>query len=533
MQSFCYFRTKGTDIFLTSVEITRLIQRCRQGDTEALGALYESYAKRMSSVCRRYLSDKRAINDVLHDSFVIIFTSLDTLRDDSKAEAWMMSITRNVASKYKDFQKAHRTVAFDETSSNAPFDEEFQEEIKDISMDELMAMIDKLPEGYGKVFRLAVFEGLSHNEIAEMLNIEPHSSSSQLARAKKLLRKMIQQYWAVLLLLLIPITLLLLRKENSVADGETPVVVNHNDTPTTQPTEQNQEPAEVVQQPTQKTTNSTADTQRSAVANKTDYALIDTSTTMVAQDATTADTLLNGQPSDTIQFIQKMAETPYYDRANLFPEKINPKTNTNQLWAVGFAYTGGVAEQTIDMGMGAEDASVQGNASNASEEILQYDIKPITLALSFRYKQSRRFALESGVNYIRRVSEMRRIYRNYCSYKPTDVSHYLGLPIKGIYTMASGKRWSLYGNLGITMGIPVYSQVYVSGVTRSEAEKLDLTAPRAPWLWFPSAGLGVQCNITKHIGIYTEPSVKYYISTSDKIKHPFAFSLPLGIKFIW
>ena len=85
-----------------TMEITRLIERCRQGDADALGELYEAYAKKMKGVCRRYVSDEQDINDVLHDAFVIIFTSFDKLRDDKKAEAWMMSITRNVASKYKD-----------------------------------------------------------------------------------------------------------------------------------------------------------------------------------------------------------------------------------------------------------------------------------------------------------------------------------------------------------------------------------------------------------------------------------------------
>ena len=85
-----------------SMEVTRLIERCRQGDADALGELYKTYAQRMRGVCRRYVSDEETISDVLHVSFVIIFTSFDKLRDDRKAEAWMMSITRNVASKYKD-----------------------------------------------------------------------------------------------------------------------------------------------------------------------------------------------------------------------------------------------------------------------------------------------------------------------------------------------------------------------------------------------------------------------------------------------
>ena len=176
------------------MEITRLIERCREGDADALGELYKAYAQQMRGVCRRYISDEQMVEDVLHDAFVIIFTSFDRLRDEQKAEAWMMSITRNVASKCKDHLDALPTVPLDKTNDAtfAASDNE-QQGVRGVPLSEVMRMIDRLPEGYGQVFRLSVFEGLSHNEIADMLGIEPHSSSSQLARAKKMLRMMMQQ----------------------------------------------------------------------------------------------------------------------------------------------------------------------------------------------------------------------------------------------------------------------------------------------------------------------------------------------------
>lgn len=71
---------------------------------------------------------------------------------------------------------------------------------------ELLEIIDKLPSGYRKVFRMAVIDGFSHKEIAEKLGIEPHSSSSQLTRAKVLLRDMInRRMLAVISIILISI----------------------------------------------------------------------------------------------------------------------------------------------------------------------------------------------------------------------------------------------------------------------------------------------------------------------------------------
>ena len=62
----------------------------------------------------------------------------------------------------------------------------------------MLRMIESLPEGYSTVFKLAILEGLSHKEISLLLNIAPHSSSSQLSRAKDMLRKLISQYRIVI-----------------------------------------------------------------------------------------------------------------------------------------------------------------------------------------------------------------------------------------------------------------------------------------------------------------------------------------------
>ena len=143
-----------------SMEVTRLIEHCRQGDKDALGELYKAYSLKMKGVCRRYISDEQAINDVLHDAFVIIFTSFDKLRDDRKVEAWVMSITRNVASKYKDHLTKIPVVQLKEAEQVATSEGEV--DMKGVPLENVMQLVDRLPDGYGQVFRLSVFEGMSH-----------------------------------------------------------------------------------------------------------------------------------------------------------------------------------------------------------------------------------------------------------------------------------------------------------------------------------------------------------------------------------
>lgn len=530
---------------MVSMEIAKLIERCRQGDAAALGELYKTYAKQMYGVCKRYLSDKQSINDAVHDSFVVIYTSLDTLRDNSKAETWMMSIARNVASKYKDYSKALQTVSLEKLDENEILAEETQENVvKELSSSEIASLVDKLPDGYGNIFRLAVFEGMSHKEIAAQLGIEPHSSSSQLARAKKMLRSMIRRTWPALLLLLIPVTLLLLRKENPVADEAQPVATTLEETSGSIPTEQIQEQAQesaqeptIVHQPTRQMNRPIANVPRKTTVSINEQITPDTLTDMLAQEATIGDTLYDNPQHDTIQFFPK-TETPYYDLADIFPEKtviVGDKTDAHK-WSLGVAYTGSFNEQTISgMKYAADEAFTDSKTESVDveDEYLQNGTKPISLALTVRYKQSRRFALETGVSYIRRISEFKTTTSDNFLYTQSQTTHYLGVPVKAVCNMATGKRWSLYGNLAITMGVPIHSQTYIVNIRRSMAENLTVTNRPATWLWLPSAGLGIQYNITRNIGIYAEPSLQYHIQTRYNIRHPFTFSSPLGIKFIW
>ena len=415
------------------MEITRLIERCRQGDADALGELYKAYAQQMRGVCRRYISDEQTLDDVLHDAFVIIFTSFDKLRDVRRAEAWMTAITRNVASKCKERQVAVTMVPLEEAETVSQHTE--QADVRGVPLSEVVRMIDRLPEGYGKVFRLSVFEGMSHKEIADMLGIEPHSSSSQLARAKKMLRKMMQQYWvAGLLLLLVPVTFFLLRKgDTAVKDGK-PVVAKQKDTPKELQIDLRQKPV-IVDLP----------------VHRTDSVMSDTLSNIIAQEQIVPDTI----STDTTETMRKV-ELPHYDIADLLPEKPTISTNNDKKWSLQLAYAGQLGEQnrynqpfsykptpsatqslpgpspsptipsSIDNwtdyavylannpdAVSDKTRSVimriaLNNANRPGEDKIlrsSHHQMPVTWSLALKYRLNHRFGLESGLSYSRLTSD--------------------------------------------------------------------------------------------------------------------------------
>ena len=510
------------------MEVTRLIERCREGDADALGELYKAYAQRMRGVCRRNVSDEQAVDDVLHDAFVIIFTSFDRLQDARKAEAWMMAITRNVASKYKEHQKSLSFVPLEEAGSLVASHEE--PTVKGVPLEEVLKLIDKLPEGYGKVFRLSVFEGLSHKEIADMLGIEPHSSSSQLARAKKILRKMMQQYWAgMLLLLLMPLTFLLLRKGGTAVKEEEPAIAKQKDTPkqnthTDEPSEEYPQEPIIVHIPEHHTP---IDTLQSVVAQAIDSIMSDTQTNMIAQEQSTPDTIKNNEQADTTHIIEKQ-NLPHYDITDLFPDKPVTRTRNKQRWSIDLAYAGGMGDQNFNrpysftetptlattgeppspvtfenwsdyaafLADNADDGSSHSrsvimnialnNAGDAAgtgaDKIIRksHHCMPVNFSLALKYRLSNRFAIETGLNYSRMRSDF-EMGSNGNTINEQQTIHYLGIPVKGICNIYNRKMWSLYGSLGVTTEIPVYSRLGTSYYLHGTLETTDKTTIRAPW----------------------------------------------------
>ena len=197
MQSFRFFHS-----FITINSIVMPTHRKSTGttpfDSQTLGELYETYAPQLLRICLRYVKNQAEAEDVLHDAFVIIFTHIDHLRDETKLVHWMTVIVRNLALRHA--KASEERLRLHEAMTEELADDDSPPSSSVIPMERLLEAIETLPRGYGEVFRLAVLDGLSHEEIGQLLGIAPHSSSSQLARAKRMLRKLLADYRLLLIL---------------------------------------------------------------------------------------------------------------------------------------------------------------------------------------------------------------------------------------------------------------------------------------------------------------------------------------------
>ena len=168
-------------------EILKLISLCKKGDRKAQFDLYGRYSGLLYAVALRYTNTKIDAEDVVQNSWVKIFSKLDSFSENNSFEGWMRRIVVNTAITLyrKNLKHANQ---LDITDVHAtPRDIEASKKC-DFTRDELERAIARLPEGYGLVFKLYVIDGYKHKEIAEMLDIEENTTKSQLSRAKKYLQ---------------------------------------------------------------------------------------------------------------------------------------------------------------------------------------------------------------------------------------------------------------------------------------------------------------------------------------------------------
>ena len=179
---------------ITSEQI--LIHKLKDGDREAMKNLYGLYSSYLTAVCSRYIPDYDSLKDILQDSFVKIFMSIDRFeyRGEGSLKAWIRKIAVNEALKFLKRSSKDNIVSTDSIPDIPDNQEEEDLKTEDIPESVIQEMIKKLPDGYRTIFNLYVFEDMSHKEIASMLGIKENSSASQLHRAKAMLAKWINEY---------------------------------------------------------------------------------------------------------------------------------------------------------------------------------------------------------------------------------------------------------------------------------------------------------------------------------------------------
>lgn len=169
--------------------IEYLLEGCKRGDRQAQEALYRQLSSTMLGICMRYASDRSEAEDILQMGFIKVFQKIGEFRMEGSFEGWIKRIMVNTA--IENYRKNLRTltaVSLDEAAEAGQ-----TVNLNSLEVQDLLKIIQELPNGFRLVFNLYAIEGYSHKEIADQLGISEGGSKSQLSRARAILKEKIRQ----------------------------------------------------------------------------------------------------------------------------------------------------------------------------------------------------------------------------------------------------------------------------------------------------------------------------------------------------
>lgn len=553
-----------------------LINRCKAGEREALHLLYEQNRPRLLNICRQYTKADDVAEDLLHDAFVIILTSLNQLRDEDKLESWMTTIVRNVGYHYKMHlgkeQAALQQMGIDRQGVT---DNGIMPDIE-----ELQELVAQLPEGYQQVFRLSVFEGLSHQEIGHLLGIAPHTSSSQLSHAKRMLKILIKQSWVLILILIaIPTAIWnLLQKEEPDAIKDLKTVSDNSN-------QQKPQPEPVVESPHDKPVYVSISKRPSvhsiryqieavilpdSIPFMEEHADTLTEITQVIKEDTLRDTLIfrhepipasNDEPHITMESPSKSStwniqlaysgqtgqRDNYMAAANINQQSFASVSNTfipanyafsnwiDYSWSLNNAFpTDEVTAETRSL----MEIAAQNSMINHGEMVAQHTHElPFNIQLTLSRQLTSRLSIETGLSYTQ-MKSVTITGSSTAHIKEQQRLRYIGIPLRFGWKWYNKSHFSLYTSAGAMLEFPIRSTLNVNHITNDITTFSKESTLDAPIQWSMSLGLGVQYDLTPHLGIYMEPSLQYYFDDGSNLKsyrteHPLSITLPLGLRFHW
>jgi RNA polymerase sigma factor (sigma-70 family) len=169
-------------------DLHQLIRGCIKQDRKCQKMLYKAFYGFSMGICLRYAGNRDEAAEVMNQGFFKVFTHIESYDMERPFKAWLGKIMMNVSI---DFYRANLKMAYTEDLDKAEHISDGELVDKNLNYNDLLAMVQKLPQAYRTVFNLFAIEGYSHDEIGVMLNINAGTSKSNLHKARQKLKQMI------------------------------------------------------------------------------------------------------------------------------------------------------------------------------------------------------------------------------------------------------------------------------------------------------------------------------------------------------
>lgn len=169
-----------------------IILGCIKEDSRFQRLFFDKYYSKMYAICIRFDKNEDEAKDILQEGFIKAFEGIKKFKGESSLNTWLSRIMVNHAINYLKAKNKNPFLSISENEFLVPDLPDFDNElVKELSPDEALGLLQKLPDGYRTVVNLYAIEGLSHKQISENLGISEGTSKSQLSKARAILKKLV------------------------------------------------------------------------------------------------------------------------------------------------------------------------------------------------------------------------------------------------------------------------------------------------------------------------------------------------------
>jgi len=175
---------------MSDEELHKLIGGCIKQDRKCQKMLYKAFYGFSMGICLRYAGNRDEAAEVMNQGFFKVFTHIESYDISRPFKAWLGKIMMNVSI---DFYRANLKMAYTDDLDQAEHVTDGEMVDSNLHYNDLLAMVQRLPQAYRTVFNLFAIDGYSHEEIGAMLNINAGTSKSNLHKARQKLKQMILQ----------------------------------------------------------------------------------------------------------------------------------------------------------------------------------------------------------------------------------------------------------------------------------------------------------------------------------------------------
>ncbi len=160
-----------------------IINGCIDEERSSQKKVYDTYFPLMLAIIRRYIKDEEEAMDVMNQGFIKIFKKIDQYHFGNSFEGWCKRIVINSALDHLRSNKRYKDIFSFEAIM--PTYQVYNDGLNNMSISELMSIIDTISPVSKVVFNMFAIDGYSHKEIADHLSISVGTSKWHLSSARK------------------------------------------------------------------------------------------------------------------------------------------------------------------------------------------------------------------------------------------------------------------------------------------------------------------------------------------------------------